>query len=99
MLLIIITLFFALPVFPSYKGFLVAFVISLILFPTIMYLQNKDDKEQETYYQRQKDEYDEYMRIERMKMQDTGRCVNCNSLLDPNLPYCPNCNFRVEDYA
>ena len=96
-------LVFVLPAFPSWYGVFATLMISLILFPILMFLQRMDDREQEKYYQeeyrREKDEYDEYMRIERMKMQDTGRCVNCNSLLDPYLPYCPNCNFKIEDYA
>lgn len=85
-----------------YTSVLIALGMVVFLTPFIKYLQGVAQSE-ENYvyygdYEKDKAEFEEYMRIERIKMQD-GRCANCNGYLDPNLPYCPNCNFKIEDYA
>ena len=91
-----------LDIYHGLDGFFLAFVLTLICFPIIYFVQSKNDKLVDEYYQqeylRDKEELDEYLRIERLKMQD-GRCANCNSYLDPNLLYCPNCNFKIDNYT
>ena len=90
------------PTIHSLFGFLLVVGITLVLYPMVVYAENIASQEfDEVYYQQynqqMQDEYDEHMRVERLKMQD-GKCVNCSAYLDPNLPYCPNCNFKIEDY-
>jgi len=102
-LIFIILLASIMQVFYNLFGFILAFGITLFLYPIVVYAENIASSEFDAvYYQKDleqmQEEHDEYMRIERMKMQD-GRCTNCNGYLDPNLPYCPNCNFKIEDYV